>query len=418
MNGIPRGAVFLCHYLESYILVSKPSLNAPCSCGSQKKFKHCCFLRKGKGKLDIETNVRHAWDFFNRGFLDESLKLCESVLKVDSQQRDSIYLSGLIFLKDGQVKKAIDYLIKANILFPKHFEVLTNLGFAYHEAGKVDLAKLHYLEAISINPQYINAYYNLHALYLDESNFDQAKYCLEKIISINDADLDAIFMLGLLHEYQGDEISAKPYFEKIKKSTSLLLARLEAWQYLKKAFKKKPIVTGSIIQTFQIAMDASKKEGLILEFGVRHGNSINQLAKLTNSTVYGFDSFEGLPTEWHNESKESYSTKGIIPDVEKHVTLYKGWFEDTLPEFSRKNSEPIRLINIDCDLYSSTSTILKILGPQIQSGTVLIFDEYIGNQHWKEDEFKAFQEAVYLNQWDYEYLAFSFFTKQVVLKII
>ena len=64
------------------------------------------------------------------------------------------------------------------------------------------------------------------------------------------------------------------------------------------------------------------------------------------------------------------------------------------------------------------STILNVLGSKIQSGTVLIFDEYIGNQHWKEDEFKAFQEAVYLNQWDYEYLAFSFFTKQVVLKII
>ena len=46
------------------------------------------------------------------------------------------------------------------------------------------------------------------------------------------------------------------------------------------------------------------------------------------------------------------------------------------------------------------------------------FDEYIGNQHWREDEFKAFQEAVYLNQWECEYLAFSFFTKQVVIKIL
>jgi hypothetical protein len=61
---------------------------------------------------------------------------------------------------------------------------------------------------------------------------------------------------------------------------------------------------------------------------------------------------------------------------------------------------------------------LKILGPKIQSGTVLIFDEYIGNQRWKEDEFKAFQEAVNVNQWKYEYLAFSFFTKQVVIKIL
>jgi hypothetical protein len=92
----------------------------------------------------------------------------------------------------------------------------------------------------------------------------------------------------------------------------------------KKQFKKKPILTGSINQTFQIAMNATKKEGLVLEFGVRHGNSINQLARLINSTVHGFDSFEGLPTEWHNESKESYSTKGIIPEVEKNVILYKG----------------------------------------------------------------------------------------------
>ena len=399
-------------------MLSKPRLSGPCSCGSQKKFKHCCFIRKDKDKIDIQKNVKHAWDFFNRGFLDEALNLCESVLKINPQRAESVYLSGLIFLRDGQINRAIDFLLKANILFPKHFEVLTNLGFAYHEIGEVKLAKTHYLEALSIYPHYINAYFNLHALYIDEGDFVEAKKCLEKIISINNADLDAIFMLGLLHDYKDDEISAKPYFEKIKKSTALLSARLDAWQYLKMDFKNKPILTGSIIQTFQIAMNASKGEGLILEFGVRHGNSINQLAKLTNSPVYGFDSFEGLPTEWHNESKKSYSTKGIVPKVEKNITLYKGWFEDTLPEFSKKYTEAIRLINIDCDLFSSTSTILKVLGPQIQSGTILIFDEYIGNQHWREDEFKAFQEAVYFNQWKYEYLAFSFFTKQVVVKIL
>jgi hypothetical protein len=48
---------------------------------------------------------------------------------------------------------------------------------------------------------------------------------------------------------------------------------------------------------------------------------------------------------------------------------------------------------------------------------VIIFDEYIGNQHWREDEFKAFQEAVNANGWNYEYISFSFFTKQVVVLI-
>jgi len=75
------------------------------------------------------------------------------------------------------------------------------------------------------------------------------------------------------------------------------------------------------------------------------------------------------------------------------------------------------LINIDCDIYSSTKTVLDLLAKRIVKGTVIIFDEYIGNQHWLEDEFKAFQEAVKANGWRYEYIAFSFFTKQVVVLI-
>ena len=70
-----------------------------------------------------------------------------------------------------------------------------------------------------------------------------------------------------------------------------------------------------------------------------------------------------------------------------------------------------------CDIYSSTKTVLDLLAPRIVKGTVIIFDEYIGNEHWREDEYKAFQEAVKTNDWTYEYLAFSFFTKQVVVRI-
>jgi hypothetical protein len=60
----------------------------------------------------------------------------------------------------------------------------------------------------------------------------------------------------------------------------------------------------------------SLQNGLILEFGVRHGTSIRQLASLTpQNPIYGFDSFEGLPEDWHQESKEVYSTRGKIPKV-------------------------------------------------------------------------------------------------------
>ncbi len=50
---------------------------------------------------------------------------------------------------------------------------------------------------------------------------------------------------------------------------------------------------------------------------------------------------------------------------------------------------------MDCrDLYSSTKATFDALGDRIAPGTVIVFDEYIGNDRWAKDEFKAFQEAV------------------------
>src|SRR5437867_10044490 len=39
---------------------------------------------------------------------------------------------------------------------------------------------------------------------------------------------------------------------------------------------------------------------LICEFGVFQGTTINHIARLTQKTVFGFDSFEGLPEEWRD----------------------------------------------------------------------------------------------------------------------
>jgi predicted O-methyltransferase YrrM len=225
-------------------------------------------------------------------------------------------------------------------------------------------------------------------------------------------------MLGFLNDYLGNIQESKCHFDKIEGQSALLDSRLEAWNYLKNASKGKIQLTGSNIATFKHAINAANVDGLILEFGVRHGTSINQLAELTNQNIYGFDSFEGLKESWHQEFKGSYSTGGMLPEVRSNINLYQGWFDETLPIFLEKNKGPIRLINIDCDTYQSTKIVLDLLSQRIQPGSIIIFDEYVGNQFWKQDEFKAFQEAVNKNKWNYQYLACSFFTKQVIVKIV
>ena len=73
---------------------------------------------------------------------------------------------------------------------------------------------------------------------------------------------------------------------------------------------------------------------LWLEFGVASGKTINYISKFTNDTVYGFDSFEGLPEKWRNGfDKGCFNRNGNLPKVNKNVTLIKGWFDETLPNF-------------------------------------------------------------------------------------
>jgi len=94
-----------------------------------------------------------------------------------------------------------------------------------------------------------------------------------------------------------------------------------------------------------------------------------------------------------------------------------GLFDRTLPAWIAETDGPIRFMNVDCDLYSSTKCALDILAPRIVPGTVIAFDEYLINDAWAEDEHKAFQEAVAARGWTYEYLAFNLFTGQAVVRM-
>jgi hypothetical protein len=53
----------------------------------------------------------------------------------------------------------------------------------------------------------------------------------------------------------------------------------------------------------------------------------------------------------------------------------------------------------------------------IDAGTVLIFDEFIVNSDWEQDEYRALNEFCENHGVTYEVLAVSLFTKQMVCKV-
>ena len=157
--------------------------------------------------------------------------------------------------------------------------------------------------------------------------------------------------------------------------------------------------------------------GLYLEFGVFSGNSINHIAQQVDGTVYGFDSFEGLPERWRGRLDAGHFKLAALPLVQQNVTLIKGWFDKTLPGFLQEHPEDISFLHVDCDLYSSTQTIFQIAAPRIKAGTVIVFDEYFNYPGWRNGEFKAFQEFVAAHNVRFEYLSYNCKGEQVCLRI-
>ena len=159
------------------------------------------------------------------------------------------------------------------------------------------------------------------------------------------------------------------------------------------------------------ALSVAKPEGLHMEFGVRSGTTINHIARqLPDKTVYGFDSFEGLPEDWSGwmQVKGSFGGEGI-PKVEPNVDLVKGWFDQSLPDFLQGNTQNIAFVHVDSDLYSSAKTILSELSPHIKPGTIVVFNEYFNYPNWREHEFRALQEFNQRSELDYEYLCWGKF---------
>ena len=149
-------------------------------------------------------------------------------------------------------------------------------------------------------------------------------------------------------------------------------------------------------------------DGDILEFGVFQGGTINFMAeKFSNQKLYGFDSFEGLPEDWNisykekfNKHKKGYFSVNNLPEVKTNVSLIKGFFDTSLPQWLENNSiKQIKLLHVDSDLYSSAKTIFDNLNDYIVAGTVIVFDEFYpwGRKRyetWAEHEYKAFCEWV------------------------
>ena len=158
---------------------------------------------------------------------------------------------------------------------------------------------------------------------------------------------------------------------------------------------------------------------LVLELGVFEGNSINLIADSVGPSVsvFGFDSFEGLPERWRDGfDARAFAIDGL-PKVRPNVHLVKGWFAETLPAFLQSQTGPVAFVHVDCDLYSSTKEALSTLAARFRPGAVIVFDEYFNYPGWEDGEFRALQELAREHPLAFDYIGFNRYGRQIAIRV-
>jgi O-methyltransferase len=138
--------------------------------------------------------------------------------------------------------------------------------------------------------------------------------------------------------------------------------------------------------------------GDYLEFGVAWGNSFAHAFHAARSAghaarLWAFDSFEGLPAsddprDNHPAWKAGNFAVSLDKFLKRCVTekiprnrfeIVPGLFSDSLapssPGYDRLPKD-IAFAYVDCDMYTSTKSVLNFLAPRLKHGMVLAFDDY------------------------------------------
>jgi len=175
--------------------------NDSCSCGSGKKFKHCCMLKvQSKGiqssgataqPADIAKAFQVAVSRHQAGNLAEAEAIYRQILQHTPRHSPSLHFLGMIAFNAGNYDLAIELTNQSINADPSNPMFHYNQGIIFSSQGNLSAAIDSYRRATSLNTKYSDAYYNLGITLIEVCNkhFDvslltEAEACFRRVISI------------------------------------------------------------------------------------------------------------------------------------------------------------------------------------------------------------------------------------------
>lgn len=195
---------------------SSPSRNAPCPCGSGKKFKRCCGQGTGPGILQsgpppqLQQVIKH----YQQGNLPAAGQLAENLLKSHPDDTGLIEITAAIALQTGNTALAAERFALQTKLQPGNALAHSNLCMALHTLGRDEEAFLSGQQATQLDPTLADAWNNLGNVYKSGNQLEGALEHYKKALAIEPGDPEILVNAGAVSHLLGDLETAAQHFRE------------------------------------------------------------------------------------------------------------------------------------------------------------------------------------------------------------
>jgi len=207
------------HFMTSQNAHNEPSRNAPCPCGSGRKFKRCCGMGKGGQATPAQAvdRMQQVITHYRQGNLQAAAQLAEQLLRSNPDDTGLLEITAVVALQTGNVDLAIDRFRRQISLQPENALAYSNLCLALHTLGKDGEAFDAGKQAIHLDPQLADAWNNLGNVYKAGNHLQGALEHYEKALELERNNPELHVNAGVTSQLLGDlETAERRYRDALK----------------------------------------------------------------------------------------------------------------------------------------------------------------------------------------------------------
>jgi len=223
-----------------------PSRNAPCPCGSGKKYKRCCGSGNAGSTItpdQLNQVIRH----YQQGNLQAAGQLAEQLLRNSPNDARLAEISAVVALQTSKPELAIERFRQQITLQPENALAHSNLCMALHSIGRDEEAYLSGQQAIRLDPQLAEAWNNLGNIYKSGKHLQGALEHYEKALQLDSSDPELHVNAGSVSQLLGDLDTAErryrdalqlnPRFASARNNLGAVLQQQERYEEAEAEFK-------------------------------------------------------------------------------------------------------------------------------------------------------------------------------------